>query len=260
MRERQIYQVGTMRVNKMGAMKKFAFKKQSATIPRGTYKIFKSEDNELRYITWMDRKPVNFLSAIPSKATTCCRRSHTGTATVVTCPTIVCLYNEAMGGTDSFDQRMSYYWPHIRSAKWTVRVLIHFLFVAQLNAHILFKCHFKLLRGQSGFTFLDFSSTLLRQLCTDPEVPITRVGHVPRSVQPASVTPVRITGQHFPLRVSKLPMEESTCGRAVERKRRCQVCGQRTAYYCAVCNAGLHIGQTEELSCWSIFHSKAYHP
>ena len=42
-------------------------------------------------------------------------------------PSIVKAYNHSMGGVDVLDQMISYYRIYIRSRKWTIRVIMHFV-------------------------------------------------------------------------------------------------------------------------------------
>jgi hypothetical protein len=50
---------------------------------------------------------------------------------------IISLYNETMGGTDAFDQRLECYRPKVKTVSWKVKVYCHFLNAAVVNAYIL---------------------------------------------------------------------------------------------------------------------------
>ena len=52
-------------------------------------------------------------------------------------PTVIPVYNKAMGGTDKFDQFGSYYDDRKRSIKWHRRIIIHFFRASVINVHIL---------------------------------------------------------------------------------------------------------------------------
>lgn len=47
-------------------------------------------------------------------------------------------YNQFVGGVNTFDQLMSYYSPKIRSRRWYIKVLIHFLEVAAINSYTVY--------------------------------------------------------------------------------------------------------------------------
>ncbi len=257
MLEREIYQVGTVRSNKLADAKALVIPKK-AKPQRGFYKCFKNATNGIYLVSWMDRKPVNILSAIETKTTTCVRRSHTGAANTIPCPSVVALYNKAMGGTDSFDQRLSYYWPHIRTVKWTVRVLIHFFYVAVLNAHILFKEHNSLIRGHQNYTFLSFCKTLMRQCASyGPQiVPTPRM--LPFRPHRLTSELERSTGIHTPVHVRCLPAEESHSGAANYCRRICAVCKKTSSFMCKQCQVGLHIRMDGIDNCWEQHHGPVF--
>lgn len=49
-------------------------------------------------------------------------------------PEVVRLFNESMGGVDLLDQMIQYYRSHIRTRKWTVRAMMHFMDLAMTAA------------------------------------------------------------------------------------------------------------------------------
>ena len=68
-------------------------------------------------------------------------------------------YNKTMGGTDAFDQKLSYYKPKVKIISWQPRILIHLLNAAVTNAHILFKAYNKV-----EISHLDFRRLLIKEL------------------------------------------------------------------------------------------------
>lgn len=48
-------------------------------------------------------------------------------------------YNQHMGGVDVLDQQMEYYRTFIKTKKWTLKVLIHFLDLAIVTAWRLYR-------------------------------------------------------------------------------------------------------------------------
>ena len=78
-------------------------------------------------------------------------------------PTFTMIYNGYMGGTDSFDQLLSYYRTMIKTKRWQTHIFTHFLMLAAVNARILFKLSGgkdlkpgSLKKGGAGFTLLEF--------------------------------------------------------------------------------------------------------
>lgn len=116
-----------MKVNKLGTAKLLALKPNAKNIQRGFMRIYKNTTNEYYFITWKDKKPVNLYSAIPNVKSLIRRRAENGNNNAFMCPTNVIIYNKTMGGTDVFHQKMQYYFPYIRTPKWTRRVIMHFI-------------------------------------------------------------------------------------------------------------------------------------
>jgi len=54
-------------------------------------------------------------------------------------PISVDSYNKNMAGVDLFDQKATYYGIQLRSHRWYVKILFHFLEVSMINAYILYK-------------------------------------------------------------------------------------------------------------------------
>ena len=50
-------------------------------------------------------------------------------------PDIVADYNSGKGGTDLFDQYISYYESNDKSKKWPIRIITHFIMVSATNSH-----------------------------------------------------------------------------------------------------------------------------
>lgn len=135
--------------------------------------VFK-DDLPLRskiYMTgWRDNKPVLMLHTMISFKTIVQRSNKANkkkrieyTKIDVMRPTIIQLYNSAMGGTDSIDQKNSYYGNLKRGQKWTGRIYKHFMQTAITNAHILFRLHADIQNPEEN-TLLIFMLTLIDEL------------------------------------------------------------------------------------------------
>jgi hypothetical protein len=75
-------------------------------------------------------------------------------------PTVLEVYNKAVGGTDKMDQLESYCDNRARTNKWQMRIFTHFLGIAALNARVLFNDHLT-----NNVTTLSFLENLVRGLC-----------------------------------------------------------------------------------------------
>ena len=81
-------------------------------------------------------------------------------------PTVAMLYNQCMGGTDQFDQMLSYYKTTIKTKRWQTRIFTHFLMCAVVNASILFRLDNDLEKSDPGGDLLSFINLLIDQLAT----------------------------------------------------------------------------------------------
>jgi len=52
----------------------------------------------------------------------------------VPCPDIVRKYNLSMGGVDIFDQLMEYYRTFLKTKKWTLKTILHFMDIGITNS------------------------------------------------------------------------------------------------------------------------------
>jgi len=138
--QRGIHVVGTIKTNRTGLPT--AGKMKDGKQVRGTMKVMTTslpEGGNLYFSAWQDSKPVHILSSFePVVAETSRRGKVNGRFTRVDLPmpSVIPIYNSAMGGTDLCDQYASYYEFEHRTTKWHRRIFTHFLIVAMRNAHI----------------------------------------------------------------------------------------------------------------------------
>lgn len=250
LRLRLIHLIGTVRVNRIPGGNALVVAGNS---PRGTIAQYRHTDHYY-FTSWKDSRVVNFLSAIRSKVHHMQRRTPQGGLLQVATPTIRSIYNVTMGGTDSFDQRMQYYWPEVRADSWKVRVIMHFLYVAIVNSHILYKTYFRLVRAVVGFELIDYIKMLRNEFVyRPPEIPMV-VPRLVRNFDQAFNDPNRTVGIHFPIHRPQQCIDEET-GKRVDKRRQCAFCRTgRCSYICLQCNVGLHIGTDPATSCFGLFH------
>ena len=116
------------------------------------------EDRSMYFVSWMDNKPVHFLSTIPTRASVAFRAIEEGNVyrghNLIGIPTLAQTYNDTMGGTDRFDQLLSYHESAIKTKRWQPRIFTHFISAAVVNAHILYRTSNKLQREDKGCSLL----------------------------------------------------------------------------------------------------------
>lgn len=89
-----------------------------------------SNDEKIVVVKWQDNKSVHLASNFVGigESNTAKRWDKKQKKHIdVTRPEIVSQYNNGMGGVDLLDQLISYYRVFIRSRKWTLRVIFHFM-------------------------------------------------------------------------------------------------------------------------------------
>jgi hypothetical protein len=116
----------SMKSNNVGSIAKFNGRQQE-NVPVAAY-----------FTAWKDNKPVHVLSSFSTHKTTVFRRIEDSGGTwnraLVAIPTIVKIYNWFMGGTDSMDQRLSYYRPNVKTVSWVPKLMIHFLNISVVTS------------------------------------------------------------------------------------------------------------------------------
>lgn len=191
---------------------------------------------------WMDNKAVTFLSTLhsPKTITSVNRKNKDGSLSQVTCPEVVKVYNNIMGGVDRFDQFRERYAIGRRSVKWWHRILYFLIDLAIVSSFILWN----VAKG-TKIDQLSFRLRLAKQLIGNytfrkrrgrkvSALYLSKKGKVPDDVRLVSV------GEHMP--------KETTW-------RRCRFCStgasqRRTRFECSKCKVPLCTG------CFEKFHNK----
>ena len=106
--------------------------------------IIDGVQKNLYVTTWFQKRTVNLLSTIPPEMEIIeswikDKSKRVSKFKSLTRPTLVYWYNKEMGGTDSFDQSISYYRTGIKSKWWLHRIIFHFFLSCIVNAHIIYK-------------------------------------------------------------------------------------------------------------------------
>jgi hypothetical protein len=138
--EKGIYALGTTRHKRLNFPVTLMY--DNRRLQRGQC-VFRQKDN-LQCVSWMDKKPVNFLS-------TCCdvgrletvqrRKRKAKEKERVSCPEVVKEYHRWMRGVDVFSQRESYSRIGRRSRKWWPRLAWFLIDIAISNSYVLYTQH-----------------------------------------------------------------------------------------------------------------------
>ena len=106
---------------------------------RGDYE-YKTSNTGIRWIKWMDKKSVLFLSNYhdPCETTMVKRRQKDGSLLNITSPVMCSDYNKYMGYVDKSDHLVSTYKIDRKSKKWWHRIFWHFVDVTIINSFIIY--------------------------------------------------------------------------------------------------------------------------
>lgn len=139
--QKKIYAAGTIRLDRF-AKPPFSSDSEMKKKNRGCAEEVTSADRSVACVKWFDNKCVALASNYigigkPDKA----NRYDKATKQKITIdrPQIVKEYNLNMGGVDLMNQMISYYRISIRSKKWTLRMITHFIDFAIVNSWIEYK-------------------------------------------------------------------------------------------------------------------------
>ena len=171
MNKRMIQVCGTIKKNVKGSPKEHQFAKTGRDKKeRGDMKQVKTnvDGTHLHYTSWMDKKPVHVLSTFAASKDTVLRAGKTESGSYckisVDRPGVVGKYNYGMGGTDKFDQMLSYYRIKLRTSHWMRKIYVHLINLVMVNCHILYRDSRGLTRRDDNFRLLDFIETLIAEL------------------------------------------------------------------------------------------------
>lgn len=135
-----LHGTGTIMMNRVRERKNLNFKVDNK-MTRGESQQFVCDD-DLALIKWKDNKSVMMISNCTGADTTSLVKrwdKASKTYVDVTCPKVISNYNSYMGGVDVLDQQVEYYRAFIKTRKWTLKVIIHFLDLAVVNAWRLYR-------------------------------------------------------------------------------------------------------------------------
>lgn len=162
MLSKEMYVTGTVMANRVSAIaKQLTSDKDLQRKGRGSCDLLVRQDHKMAAAKWFDNKPILMLSAIHGKEPEddCSRWSKKDKTYVsVKRPAIIREYNANMGGVDLCDRMIAFYRMKTRTKKWTIRVMLHFIDLALVNAWIRYRKDKQLLKApkKEVLQFLNF--------------------------------------------------------------------------------------------------------
>jgi hypothetical protein len=280
--------VGTVKTNRTGLHKRALFPATGANKrARGTIEVHRrlidpEQDVYVYQTSWMDSKPVHLLSTFGGGLYTTVARNAVNENCAyqqiqVPRPSIIATYNATMGGTDKFDQLEQYYDDRHRTLHWQMRIILHFLRAAVINAKILFESEFPTHRR---LTLVSFIRHIIKEWSEDIDLPddidddegddgSDSSEEGPSQVKRRFANKTKpwwkrhfkernyFNGVHLPIHCE--PSEERGPRGKVgkDNRRNCKVCGKKSTFLCDHCGVHLCISHDENSahgSCFHVFH------
>ena len=109
---------------------------------RGSCAVLVRQDKKVAFVKWCDNKVIIMASSVHANdpADLCRRWSKKDKRYMeVKRPAIVRAYNAIMCGVDLCDRMITFYRMKVRTKKWTIRTIFHFVDLALVNSWILYK-------------------------------------------------------------------------------------------------------------------------
>lgn len=237
--------------------------KQLARQGRGSYDVLVREDKQVALTKWYDNKPVMLLSSIHAAETVDeCRRYDRKLRSYVHVqrPEVVKEYNSNMGGVDLTGRLLAVCPSRMRTKKWTVRFISHFIDLSVVNAWIKYKADQKLqgVRSHKIFQLRSFKQFIAEKILDDyllSENEIERataessdvleeVSTTKRGRPPVKAIPSAAFRQRGSLHLPAMRTSQHRC-----RQKNCVM---KTTVYCQACDLPLCF--TAKRNCFADFH------
>lgn len=159
--KKKIYAAGTIRINRMQKCP-LKSEKELKKAGRGSHYTLVSSDGKIAITRWLDNRAVNMASNFLAVEEEDCVSQWSkidGAFIEVKRPAVVQEYNQSMGGVDKIDFLVSLYRTNIRSRKWTLRVIAHFMNLAVTNSWLEYRRNAEQqgLRVNDQMDLLDFT-------------------------------------------------------------------------------------------------------
>ncbi|XP_049523764.1 piggyBac transposable element-derived protein 2-like [Dermacentor silvarum] len=254
--KKKIYAAGTIRINRTQKCP-LKSEKELKKEGRGSHDSLVSSDGKIAMTRWLDNRAVNMASnflAIEEEDCVSRWSKADGTFIEVKRPAVVREYNKSMGGVDKTDFLVSLYRTNIRSRKWTLRVIAHFMNLAVTNSWLEYRRGAELqgIRMNDQMDLLDFTLRVVEALAK------AGVADMPRKRGRPSSSPMQ------PLKKlqygNRRPVEDIRYDQvghwpiAKEEQQRCMFegCKGKPRIKCEKCN--VHLCLTNARNCFKEFH------
>ena len=171
----------------------------------------------------------------------------------IPCPLPILEYNKSMGGVDKLDFLISLYRIHIKSKKWTLRIIFHFVDLSVVASWLRYKkdCLSIGMRSSERMSLLQFRYSIAECLIkcgTNPTARILPGRPVRRSFEYRPQSDVRFDG------VDHLPIWN-------EKRQRCKNADCIDAFFhftCTKCKVSLCLNKSR--NCFLQYHSPSPMP
>jgi len=256
----QVETCGTCRTNRVplekGCPKWYYPKTGKLKGKKGEMKCSTLDDgaNPPLYVTsWMDKKAVNMLHTFPTYKVSINRNERNAATGIwekapLAIPSIITNYNKGMGGTDLFDQFLSYYRTSVKTKRWPHRIYFHFLMCCVVNSWIIYKFFFAPNKHEKYGSLLTYLLEIIEGL-TDTskvdhpyrEAPEARPLMAPkhRKTEETNAKLAKVRGPHWPYSLPQ--MTTNRRGDVIPNRKTCKNigCNSKVATFCSTCGVAL---------------------
>ncbi|XP_040064051.1 piggyBac transposable element-derived protein 2-like [Ixodes scapularis] len=257
MLKKKIFAAGTVRSNrceKCPLMSEKDLKKKG----RGSSDCLVSGDGQVVVTRWMDNRVVTLASnfvAVENEDTARRWSKADKCFLDIKRPAVVGAYNRSMGGVDKVDFLVALYRTTIRSRKWTLRMIFHFMNLAVVNAWLEYRkdADRQLILPTKQLDLLDFTLGVIEALSAAESKPVSRKRGRPSDspLQPSKQLRFAENRPVQDVRFDQMghwPVHEDS------REQRCKMerCTGKTRVMCDKCN--VHLCLTKSRNCFKAFH------
>ena len=204
LQEKGVYCTGTLRSNRAGHLP-IKPNSELSKMGRGSMDGCTSGDGSMCIVKWNDNSLVTVLSSAydwKRNISQVTRYDRSEKKYVqIPCPSSILEYNKSMGGVDKLDFLLSLYRIHIKSKKWTLRVIFHFIDLAVVTCWLQYMsdCNSISIPMRERFSLLDFRLHISESMIKHGTNPLSKKKGR-KSAQYAPVGDVRYDAEgHFPI-------------------------------------------------------------
>lgn len=256
--QKQIYAAGTVRLDRF-SKPPFSSDSEMKKRGRGCSEEVVSTNGSVVVVKWYDNKCVSLASnyiGVGTPDTAQRFDKATQRKIAIERPEIVRDYNSNMGGVDLMNQMISYYRIYIRSKKWTLRMITHFIDFSIVNSWIEYKidCQKSEIPKREVMDLLAFRMKLAHQL----------VYFQTAEKRTARITLDEIRSKHARVDKSRESRTEEIIRydgydhlpKHSEKRLRCKLesCSLKSTIFCPKCNVHLCVNKNND--CFYEYHTK----